>query len=107
MDGNIVAEAVTRLKQQGIPVTVRSVHRVTGGSFRDITRILQALPVDQPTPASTEPALGPADHARIAFVHLQAILAQLATTSPTATLFVWRCLTEVSTLADALQSQRE
>src|SRR6266851_236703 len=57
MDVTTVAKAVTTLRKQGQPVSVRNVHRLTGGSFRDISRILRAL---QPSPlagsqASTAP----------------------------------------------------
>jgi hypothetical protein len=43
MDLQVVQEAVRFLKSQGERVSVRSVHRVTGGSFRDISRLLAEL----------------------------------------------------------------
>jgi hypothetical protein len=43
MDVTTIEHAVTTLQQQGKPVSVRSVHRLTGGSFRDISRLLRTL----------------------------------------------------------------
>jgi hypothetical protein len=54
MDVTTVAQAVTTLQQQGKPVTIRNVHQLTQGSFRDISRILRALPV-QPSVLPSSP----------------------------------------------------
>src|SRR5207248_8012627 len=62
MDVTTIIHAVTILQQQGISVSVRQVHRLTGGSFRDISRLLQALrsvlPTEQPPQEQVE--AGPA-----------------------------------------------
>jgi hypothetical protein len=59
MDVITVEQAVTTLRHQGKPVSVRNVRQLTGGSFRDISRILQALrsalPADQPPQGQAEP----------------------------------------------------
>ena len=43
MDVTTVEQAVTTLRQQGTPVSVRQVQRLTGGSLRDVSRILRTL----------------------------------------------------------------
>ena len=52
MDVTTVEQAVSTLRQQGTPVSVRQVHRLTGGSLRDVSRILRAL----------QPSLLPSPH---------------------------------------------
>jgi len=46
-----VTRAVQQLQAQGERASVRKVHRLVGGSFRDIARLLRALPVEE-TPLS-------------------------------------------------------
>jgi hypothetical protein len=40
---DVVTAAITRLEAQGKRVSVRAIHAITGGSFRDIVRNLQTL----------------------------------------------------------------
>jgi len=64
MDVTTVAQAVTMLQAQGTPVSVRAVHQLTGGSFRDVSRILRTLedathPPEPCLQRETAPASGP------------------------------------------------
>src|SRR5689334_21043326 len=43
MDRKLIESAVTAIEAQGKRVSVRSVHALTGGSFRDVQRHLKAL----------------------------------------------------------------
>src|SRR5262249_1502701 len=59
MDVSIVSQAIAVLQQQGKSASVRNVHRLIGGSFRDISRLLQelraVLPDDQPPQEQAKP----------------------------------------------------
>jgi Plasmid replication region DNA-binding N-term len=41
MNGATVTEAIRTLRAQGERISVRAVHQLTGGSFRDLSRILR------------------------------------------------------------------
>jgi chromosome segregation ATPase len=45
MDLETVKEAVNKLRAEGQRPTVRGVHELTGGSFRDLSRLLAQIPV--------------------------------------------------------------
>ncbi len=46
MDHQTVTDAVRTLRAQGERVSVRTVHGITGGSFRDVSRLLRELLAD-------------------------------------------------------------
>ena len=48
MDQATVHAAIQTLRQQGQQVSVRNVHRLTGGSFRDISRLLRQPGMERP-----------------------------------------------------------
>ena len=43
MTQEAIQQAITQLETAGARVSVRQVHKMTGGSFRDIARLLRAL----------------------------------------------------------------
>lgn len=67
MNVQAVIEAVRTLRSQGQHISVRSVHSLTGGNFRDVHRLLKdsrdligdeevaALEVDAPAPSPPVP----------------------------------------------------
>jgi rubrerythrin len=61
MNADVVTEAVNRLRQQGQRISVRAVHQLTGGSFRDLARMLRERhdpPVDGDPPVARPMWLG-------------------------------------------------
>ena len=42
MDGETVTAAIARLRREGKPITVRSIHALLGGSFRDLAPLVRA-----------------------------------------------------------------
>src|SRR5262245_30944046 len=60
MQPETIAQAVTMLRQQGKRVSVRTVHALTGGSLRDVWRLMRTLPPTEETPMTqTVPATTP------------------------------------------------
>ena len=59
MDVTTIAQAVTTLRQQGNRVSVRQVHRMIGGGFRDISYYLKKLSPEGQEEATMVPVLPP------------------------------------------------
>lgn len=90
MDQQIVTDAVRTLRTRGERVSVRAVHGLTGGSFRDVSRLLRdareylaedeaaELDADVPAPVLT-PSLGRIAEASMAVRAAEAALAEAST----------------------------
>jgi len=59
-----IAEAIGTLRQQGQRVSVRAVHALTGGSFRDISAHLRRLVTTKEPSMVTAPPMSRIEHAR-------------------------------------------
>lgn len=94
MDFDTVTDAVNRLRADGQHPTIRAVHALTGGSFRDISKFLAMLPVAGDAKAAGEADM-PAPIQRTPGKIQEAVAAVCAAES------------EVSEAAAALDERRE
>jgi predicted ribosome quality control (RQC) complex YloA/Tae2 family protein len=61
MEEDTVRRAVAQLRAQGVKPSVRALHRITGGSFRDLTRYLKNEVLSHVPSCGPKTALPPAD----------------------------------------------
>lgn len=52
MDLATIRAAALQLKVEGIPISIRNIHNITGGSFRDITRLLRQVREEMAKPST-------------------------------------------------------